>query len=61
MLMEKNCKHKLPNGKSAILWDTTRWYGVHPQKVVGICSLCRKGFCITKEEYELKYKNGGEG
>lgn len=57
--MEEKCLHKLPDGNSAILWDTTRWFGVNPQKVIGICSLCRKGFAVTKEEYEQKYKNGG--
>lgn len=61
MLMIEKCKHKLPNGESAVLWDTTRWFGIHPQKIIGVCSLCRKCFKITKEEYMLKYKKGGEG
>ena len=59
--MVNKCEHKLPNGESAILWDTTRWFGVFPPRAIGICSLCKKNFKITKEEYMLKYKEGGEG
>ena len=54
----KHCEHILDNGKSAIIVDNKKWFGVYPKKIKGICKICMKTFEFTECEYKKIF--GGE-
>nr|UVY03686.1 MAG: hypothetical protein [Bacteriophage sp.] len=58
MSNKKDCQHVDSSGRSAIIFSHKKWTGVYPQKVKGICKICKEQIEMTESEYKEFIKEG---
>ena len=44
---KKTCSHQ-ENGKSSVIFDKKRWFGIEGKKYFGVCKLCGKQFSFSE-------------
>ena len=58
MSNKKDCQHVDSSGRLAIIFSYKKWTGVYPQKVKGICKICKEQIEMTESEYKEFIKEG---